>query len=88
MHTARLVYIRVALYKTGLRLSEEGNKKSANVIRFSFIPENETIRGGEARRWIEMKEREVERDVGIAGSVRSPPDSGKTGTFIRIRLIK
>lgn len=47
----------MVLYKTGLQLSEEKNKKkSANVIRFSFIPEDKTIRDREAKGRIEMEE--------------------------------
>lgn len=47
----------MVLYKTGLQLSEEKNKKKpANVIRFSFIPEDKTIRDREAKGWIEMEE--------------------------------
>jgi len=54
------------LYKTGLQLSEEKNKKTRDVIRFSFILEDKTIhRQGRDKSAKKKKER-----VGIADSVR------------------
>lgn len=65
----RVPYIRISLYETRLRPYEEENKKFANVIRFSSVPEDEAIRGQAGRR-VEMKEGRLGR-VGIAGFVRS-----------------